>query len=111
MLHVITWWLIVQLFAAAALPLAFRLFRHLPDRGSESSVAGLADTHGHIVADEVAEYEAGTVHGEAKERHHERVQRVEDPNSRSRREDRLERRRALDPEDFRSAGDRPAIAL
>ncbi len=33
MLHVITWWLIVQVFAAAALPLAFRLFRHLPDRG------------------------------------------------------------------------------
>ena len=33
MLHVITWWLIVQVFGAAALPLAFRLFRHLPDRG------------------------------------------------------------------------------
>ena len=33
MLHVIVWWLIVQVFAMAALPLAFRLFRHLPDRG------------------------------------------------------------------------------
>jgi len=33
MLHVITWWLIVQVFGLAVLPLAFRLFRHLPDRG------------------------------------------------------------------------------
>jgi YYY domain-containing protein len=30
---VLTWWIIVQIFGLAALPLAFRLFHRLPDRG------------------------------------------------------------------------------
>ena len=33
MSYVIIWWVIIQVLAAAALPLGFRLFRHLPDRG------------------------------------------------------------------------------
>lgn len=33
MLAVVTWWLIIQVFALAALPLAWRLFAALPDRG------------------------------------------------------------------------------
>lgn len=32
-LQIVTWWLILQAFGWAALPLAFRLFRHLPDHG------------------------------------------------------------------------------
>lgn len=33
MLQVLTWWLLAQLLGLAALPLAFRLFKWLPDRG------------------------------------------------------------------------------
>ena len=33
MLNVVIWWIIIQVLSAAALPLGFRLFRHLPDRG------------------------------------------------------------------------------
>jgi YYY domain-containing protein len=33
MLYIIIWWLALQLVGLAALPLAFRLFRRLPDRG------------------------------------------------------------------------------
>ena len=33
MLAVISWWLVIQLFALAALPLAWRLFARLPGRG------------------------------------------------------------------------------
>ena len=33
MLPMISWWLIIQLFALAVLPLAWRLFRRLPSRG------------------------------------------------------------------------------
>ena len=33
MQYVILWWIIIQIIGWAATPLAFRLFRHLPDRG------------------------------------------------------------------------------
>jgi YYY domain-containing protein len=33
LIAVITWWILVQIFGLVALPLAFRLFRPLPDRG------------------------------------------------------------------------------
>jgi hypothetical protein len=33
LMAVLTWWILVQIFGLVALPLAFRLFRPLPDRG------------------------------------------------------------------------------
>lgn len=33
MVHVLIWWLIIQAMGLIALPIALRLFRHLPDRG------------------------------------------------------------------------------
>jgi YYY domain-containing protein len=33
MMHVLSWWLAVEVIGLAALPLAWRLFRNLPDRG------------------------------------------------------------------------------
>ncbi len=33
LLHVFTWWMLIQILGWAALPLAYRLFRWLPDRG------------------------------------------------------------------------------
>jgi YYY domain-containing protein len=33
MIHVLSWWLAVEILGLAALPLAWRLFRNLPDRG------------------------------------------------------------------------------
>jgi YYY domain-containing protein len=33
MMHVLSWWLAVEILGLAALPLAWRLFRNLPDRG------------------------------------------------------------------------------
>ncbi len=33
MLSILSWWLVIQLFALAALPLAWRLFARLPSRG------------------------------------------------------------------------------
>ncbi len=42
LIAVLTWWLLVQAFSLAALPLAFRLFQRLPDRGySVSKALGL----------------------------------------------------------------------
>jgi len=38
-LYVLLWWLIIQLFGLAALPLTFGLFRWLPDRGYTASKA------------------------------------------------------------------------
>jgi len=32
-LHVVAWWLALQVFALAAMPITFRVFRRLPDRG------------------------------------------------------------------------------
>ena len=33
MVSVLSWWLIMQVLGLAALPLAWRIFRNLPDRG------------------------------------------------------------------------------
>jgi YYY domain-containing protein len=33
LIAVLTWWILIQIFGLVALPLAFRLFRRLPDRG------------------------------------------------------------------------------
>jgi len=33
MLAVFTWWLIIEILGLAALPLTYRLFKNLPDRG------------------------------------------------------------------------------
>ena len=33
MLAVLTWWLIMEILGLAALPLTYRLFKNLPDRG------------------------------------------------------------------------------
>ncbi len=33
MVYVLTWWVLLELIGIAVLPLAFRFFRHLPDRG------------------------------------------------------------------------------
>jgi uncharacterized membrane protein len=39
MIYVILWWLIIQFFGWLALPVSYRLFRWLPDRGYAFSKA------------------------------------------------------------------------